>query len=231
MSWTDGVWLTRSEDVPDLVPRLVRIERPAGGWPVLAPERLTARLEALAGDVDLETLKDEPTIRAYRDLYWSLGIDPTKQRPSAEALLRRVQAGKRWPRIHPVVDAYNLVSAEQGVAIGGYDLDALRALAGVGEDEALTIHLRRALFNEPFLGIGMQCHRDLRNEELVLDAGGAIFALYPYRDGHRTRLMPDTAEALMICCDAPGLPSEALDTAAEALREALGGDPQRPLDV
>jgi DNA/RNA-binding domain of Phe-tRNA-synthetase-like protein len=51
---------------------------------------------------NIEILKDDPTVRAYRDLYWKLGIDPTKTRPSGEALLRRVltevifQTYQRW---------------------------------------------------------------------------------------------------------------------------------------
>ena len=32
----------------------------------------------------LETLKDEPIIKAYRKFFWRIGIDPTKVRPSSE---------------------------------------------------------------------------------------------------------------------------------------------------
>jgi DNA/RNA-binding domain of Phe-tRNA-synthetase-like protein len=53
----------------------------------------------------LPSLKDHPIIRAYRDFYWRLGIDPTKQRPSSEGLARRLLAQGRLPRINSVVDA------------------------------------------------------------------------------------------------------------------------------
>ena len=53
----------------------------------------------------LETLKDEPRLRAYRDFFWRVGVDPTKVRPAAEALLRRVIQGKPFPRINALVDA------------------------------------------------------------------------------------------------------------------------------
>ena len=53
----------------------------------------------------IETLKDHPIVRAYRDFYWKLDIDPTKTRPSGEALLRRVLHGDELPRISTVVDA------------------------------------------------------------------------------------------------------------------------------
>ncbi len=37
----------------------------------------------------LETLKDIPMFRAYRDFFWEVGIDPTKNRPATEALTRK----------------------------------------------------------------------------------------------------------------------------------------------
>ena len=48
----------------------------------------------------LDGLKDEENIRAYRDFFWKLGIDPTKIRPAAEALIRRILGGKEIPRIN-----------------------------------------------------------------------------------------------------------------------------------
>jgi DNA/RNA-binding domain of Phe-tRNA-synthetase-like protein len=61
---------------------------------------------------NVEALKDNPTVRAYRDFYWKLNIDPTKTRPSGEALLRRVLNGNELPSISAVVDAYNLASMQ-----------------------------------------------------------------------------------------------------------------------
>src|SRR5512137_502425 len=50
----------------------------------------------------VEVLRDDPTVRAYRDFYWRLGIDPTKTRPSGEALMRRVLNGNELPNISAV---------------------------------------------------------------------------------------------------------------------------------
>jgi DNA/RNA-binding domain of Phe-tRNA-synthetase-like protein len=44
-----------------------------------------------------------------RTLYKALGIDPTKTRPSNEALLRRALRGETLYRINTLVDALNLV--------------------------------------------------------------------------------------------------------------------------
>ena len=51
-------------------------------------EPLERARTALAARADLE-----PTIAAVRMMYKRLGIDPTKTRPSSEALLRRIRKG------------------------------------------------------------------------------------------------------------------------------------------
>jgi DNA/RNA-binding domain of Phe-tRNA-synthetase-like protein len=61
-------------------------------------------------------------ILATRAGYKALGKDPARYRGSAEALLRRVIAGKGLPRINNVVDVINLVSVESRLPVGLYDL-------------------------------------------------------------------------------------------------------------
>jgi len=61
-----------------------------------------------------------------RTLYKALGIDPTKTRPSNEALLRRALKGETLYRISTLVDALNLVSLSEQLPFGLYDLDRVR---------------------------------------------------------------------------------------------------------
>lgn len=65
-------------------------------------------------------------LRPARDLYHRVGIDPTKLRPSSEALLRRVLRGDGLPIINSLVDINNLCSLEFLLPIGLHDLDAAR---------------------------------------------------------------------------------------------------------
>ena len=51
-------------------------------------------------------------ITAVRTMYKRVGIDPTKTRPSSEALLRRVRKGESLPRINSMVDVCNWCSFE-----------------------------------------------------------------------------------------------------------------------
>lgn len=60
-------------------------------------------------------------LRAARDLYKSFGVDPTRTRPSSEALLRRVIGGKPLPRVSNAVDVANLSSLRFLLPLGLYD--------------------------------------------------------------------------------------------------------------
>src|SRR5437879_13683590 len=66
----------------------------------------------------LESAQVETTRAAYK----ALGKDPSRYRGSAEALLRRMVAGKGLPEINAVVDVINLVSVERRLPGGLSDL-------------------------------------------------------------------------------------------------------------
>ncbi len=63
----------------------------------------------------------EPLGEARR-LYHAVGIQPTRHRPSSEALLRRVLKGQDLYAINNIVDACNLASLSFLLPIGLYDL-------------------------------------------------------------------------------------------------------------
>ena len=58
-----------------------------------------------------------PTLAAVRKLFRAAGCDPTRYRPSSEALLRRILKGEDLPAIHPLVDLNNCLSVELAVPI------------------------------------------------------------------------------------------------------------------
>ncbi|HEY6944920.1 MAG TPA: phenylalanine--tRNA ligase beta subunit-related protein [Candidatus Acidoferrum sp.] len=65
---------------------------------------------------------ESPQVEAVRKAYKALGKDPARYRGSAEALLRRIVAGKGFPQINVVVDIINLVSVESRLPVGLYDV-------------------------------------------------------------------------------------------------------------
>ena len=68
-----------------------------------------------------DTVKDISAIAATRRVYKACGKDPSRYRPSSEALIRRVLQGKQLYQIDTLVDLRNLASITYGYSIGGFD--------------------------------------------------------------------------------------------------------------
>jgi DNA/RNA-binding domain of Phe-tRNA-synthetase-like protein len=77
-----------------------------------------SRLRVGGGDL-------EAALQRTRALYKAVGLDPTKTRPSSEALLRRVRRGDPLPRVNTIVDLCNWCSVETQIAFGVYDRDRI----------------------------------------------------------------------------------------------------------
>jgi len=146
----------------------------------------------------LEQVKDDPLFRAYRDFFWRVGVDPTKTRPASEALVRRILSGKDLPLINPVVNMYNLASAETGIPIAAFDADRLEG----------DLTMRFAREGEEFLGIGMPKPILLRQNQVVIDDGRSVIAVYPYRDSDATKVTRETKNVHLVTCGVPGVSPE-----------------------
>jgi len=170
---------------------------------------------------NVETLKDNPIVRAYRDFYWKLDIDPTKTRPSGEALLRRILNGNELPNISTTVDAYNLASMQTIVPISGFDRDQLNP----------PFHVRFAR-NEAFTGIGMDKPMQLTKKMLVLTDEKQVLCIYPYRDSDHTKITLETQRPVIIGYGAPGISQEQLKVAVERtleyVKRVCGGESETP---
>jgi len=159
----------------------------------------------------LETLKDVPIFRAYRDFFWRVGIDPTKIRPAAEALIRRILAGHSLPEINTLVDAYNLASIRTGVALAAFDQGKLRG----------QLLMRQALASEQFLGIGMNKMMSLNGGEVVVADDEKVIAVYPYRDADTTKVGETTTDVVLMVCGCPGIDDEPLKRAKQVASELI----------
>jgi len=159
----------------------------------------------------LGTLKDAPTFRAYRDFFWRVGIDPTKIRPAAEALIRRILADKPIPNINTLVDAYNLASIRTEIALAAFDLGKL-----VG---GLT--MRQARAGEGFLGIGMGEPMQLKGDEVVVADEEKLIAVYPYRDADSSKVTESTRNVQLMTCGCPGIDEALLSRAEQVALEII----------
>ena len=173
--------------------------------------------EEVNGQFEIDRLKENLTVRAYRDFYWKLDIDPTKTRPSGEALLRRVLRAEELPNISTAVDSYNLASMKTIVPISGFD----------SERTAPPFQVRFAKENETFIGIGMKTPILLKRNMLVLADKKQVLCIYPYRDCNDSKITLKTPNITLVGYGVPGVTSgqikEAVEMALKFIREVAGG--------
>jgi DNA/RNA-binding domain of Phe-tRNA-synthetase-like protein len=124
--------------------------------------------------------------RGARELYRRFGLDPTRHRPSSEALLRRVLRGDEFPRINSLVDIANVLSLRLQVPVGLYDLAHVR-------DGRLKLRLGRP--GEAYTGIGKE-RVNVSGRICVADAEGPCGN--PSSDSRRTMITTSTESAAWI---------------------------------
>jgi DNA/RNA-binding domain of Phe-tRNA-synthetase-like protein len=187
--------------------------------PTLAAEvdRVCATLRERYGD---GRSSEVPGAADARRLYRALGIDPTKTRPSNEALLRRALKGETLYRINTLVDALNLVSLREQLPFGLYDLDHVKP----------PVVLRKGTTGEGYEGI----RKGLVNVEarpVLVDAEGAFGN--PTSDSLRTAITTVTCRALVVAYTPAGYSvarlRDVLDVTARTLTRFCGGrsEPER----
>jgi len=128
---------------------------------------------------------EDENVKAVRRMYGKVGWEPTRYRPSSEALVRRILQGKGLYRINNMVDGGNLASARFHIPMGLYDTSKIK-----GE---ISIDLGKE--EESYRGIGKpEIHAE---GKLVLRDDQGIFG-NPTADSLRTSIQPETQNALAL---------------------------------
>src|SRR5258708_15146057 len=180
----------------------------------ISPPALIAELnnceQAILTLLEPRAVLESPQILATRAAYKALGKDPARYRGSAEALLRRIIAGKGLPRINAVVDIINLVSVESRLPIGLYDLAHVQG----------DIVFRAGRAGETYKGIGKY---DLNLEGLPVfcDALGPHGS--PTSDSERTMVTSNTKHVLPVLISFNG--KDGLDRWAQRMSELFAQYP------
>jgi DNA/RNA-binding domain of Phe-tRNA-synthetase-like protein len=184
-----------------LAPDLAGVVRPGALWldgatVVERESRLNAPLAAAEAAVRMHPPEE---ITAVRTMYKRVGLDPTKTRPSSEALLRRVRRGDSLPRINSMVDVCNWCSLEFQLPYGLYDA------AHIDGD----VELRIGRDGESYPGI--------RKDDVTV--GGRITLAdttgpfgNPTSDSARTMVTTATAHALLVVFAPRGVDARRLTT-------------------
>ena len=145
-------------------------------------------------DFELEVKRATQAVRSgtigpldrARELYRRFGVDPTKVRPSSEALARRIKKGDPLPRINSLVDVANALSVQLQVPVGLYDLGRVKG-------EELVIRL--GADGESYEGIGKE-RVNVAGRLCVADADGPCGN--PSADSARTMITTATESAAWI---------------------------------
>lgn len=199
-----------------LDPALTPIVRPGLLWWTEARvvER-DPRLDSLLAAAEERVRAHPPSESALvRTMYKRLGLDPTKTRPSNEALLRRVRKGQALPRINSLVDIINWCSVEFQMPYGLYDLAHVTG----------PVTMRMGLEGEEYAGIRKDTVHVAGRLTLVDDQGP--FG-NPTSDSARTMVTPTTTEALVVIFAPTDVEvarlANFLDTTAARIAEICGG--------
>ncbi|MET8086071.1 phenylalanine--tRNA ligase beta subunit-related protein [Micromonospora sp. NPDC005237] len=182
---------------PDLVAGVVHatgitatadVAQRTAGYLALARKRLADGAESTFGE-----------IQAWRRAYAAMGLRPTKYRCAAEALLRRLRLDGELPRVHPLVDLCNAVSAAYAIPIAVLDLDRV--------DGDLVV--RPAHGDEEYLSFASDTEHPEPGEVTYADASGRAHARrWVNRQSGYSAVRAGTSSVLIV--------AEALHTDAEA---------------
>ncbi|MBO6506331.1 MAG: hypothetical protein JJ850_06950 [Kordiimonadaceae bacterium] len=132
-----------------------------------------------------EAASSDPVIAAVRRAFKATGKDPSRYRPSSEALTRRVIAGKGLYFVNNVVDAGNLVSLMTGVPVGCYDAAWIKG----------DLSLRIGTPGETYDGIG-RGGINLEGLPVLADMDGPFGS--PFSDSDRTGVSEQTRDLVFV---------------------------------
>jgi len=157
--------------------------------------QVVKRIDALVDDI--ETLSSElrqkyqsttdamELLNVTRSLYRKIGLDPTKNRPSSEALLRRVLKGNSLYQINSIVDTCTLCSLKFLLSLGLYDVDKIKG----------SIQLRIGTEGEGYDGIRKE-HVNVSGRFAMVDDLGPFGN--PSADSARAMITESTTNVLFV---------------------------------
>jgi DNA/RNA-binding domain of Phe-tRNA-synthetase-like protein len=170
---------------------------------------LAARMDGVCErkrcEFTVESLADAEEVRAVRGMFREWDMDPSKYRPSSEALLRRLVQGKGLYRVSNVVDAGNLGSIEVGWPFGCYDRAKIQA----------PIAFRHGAAGESYEGIGKKMWH-LEGRPVLADPAGPFGS--PISDSTRTMITEAARDVLYVIY----APAGTADTSIEMAMARLG---------
>lgn len=153
--------------------------------PGMLKGRINLFLENMRHDYMDKSVSDVPGITEWRQIFKAVGMDPSRYRPSSEALMRRVLQNKPLHWIHTGVDVNTFLSLQFGLPVGLYNRDFIEG----------DVTLRLGREDETYEGLNgreISCAGKL----VLADAKGPFGS--PFVDSVRTSVAEDATRLLHV---------------------------------
>ena len=176
----DDIW----RDFPGLAAAAMVTTVPSVDASAAAAHLETARQRLAAGPEG-----QFPEIQAWRRAFTAMGVKATQYRCASESLLRRLRRDGDLPRVHPLVDVCNAVSAAYAIPVAVLDLDRVTG----------DLEVRYATGAETYLTFGgAEEHPAPGEVTFADDAGHAHARRWTNRQSGLSAVSPATTRALIV---------------------------------
>ncbi len=185
---TDGKMMKIAPEVFSLFPDycrgvLVGMHLVNGESPQALVELLRKEENVLRQRLSGADLNEEARLASWREAYRTLGIKPTKFRPSIDGMVRRVMQGGEIPSINCLVDIGNLFSLRFLLPVGSHAIDCLQT----------GMELRLAEGDESFTGFGSDTAEQPEKGEIIFTDGKQVMTRrWTWRQANHTLTLPSS---------------------------------------
>ena len=164
--------------------------------------------------IGAESVGTLPSIVAWRRVFTAFGVEPTRYRNAAEALLRRLMKHGEIPSVGTLVDIGNLVSVRYSMPVAVLDLGRV----------ADGITVRFADGREKFTDLGKDtAEHPVHGEVIFADEAGIVHARrWCWRQSAQSAARADTDEILLAVEGHHGTAADDILAAVGDLRHLLG---------
>ena len=132
-----------------------------------------------------DNVREIPGVKACRDAFYALEMNPNKFMVSIEALAKRVQKGAALPHINPLVDLGNAFSLNHEVPMGAHDIDRM---------EESGIEVRFSTAEDHFQPMGEETVEEMPAGELVYVSGHTVKTRrWLWRQSEDGKITPETS--------------------------------------
>ncbi|MEX0940162.1 MAG: lysine--tRNA ligase [Candidatus Babeliales bacterium] len=159
--------------------------------------------------INKSLLDQHPFIKTWHEVYQKFGANSKKHLSSIENLGSRIVKGSIISPINTLVDLYNIISLKYMLPAGGENLDALKG------DIQLTISGE----NEPAVTLlGQKEARSPKPGEVIYkDENGAICRRWNWKEAERSKITPETKNAIFVIEALPPVETELFEDAINEL--------------